>query len=267
MTRTNLDEMAHLISIGVSVAGGVALVSAAIAGHYIIAFAGGVMAFVGIGWFEITITKKYGLPEICWECNCGREIELSEAVINMKIRKSKLVYAFVLICILLMAGCIECSDVLENESVNDYVSLTVHSQVGVHDGITSYYVPKTEQRTYYCADVAEDYWRYPSSYDKAFNRAHEYCIENFPEMFEREETPYNESHFEEGIILIHNATFSFGDWRLNKERQDLYLFRTNITLRMLDMECEIIPCADEFCYNGYCNLEQCMECVSVEVEK
>ena len=49
---TDLDEMAHMISAAISVAGLVALVSAAIAGQFIIAFAGGVMAFVGIGWFD-----------------------------------------------------------------------------------------------------------------------------------------------------------------------------------------------------------------------
>jgi len=52
MTRKDLDEMAHMISAGISVAGLVALTTAAIAGQYIIAFAGGVMAFIGIGWFD-----------------------------------------------------------------------------------------------------------------------------------------------------------------------------------------------------------------------
>ncbi len=80
-----------------------------------------------------------------------------------------------LILVILLSGC-------NKESEKEVVYVQGRSLSGT---------PYTFLREYNCNDVVEDYWKYPTTYDNAFNYAYEQCNKTYPYIFNITEPEYN----------------------------------------------------------------------------
>lgn len=152
----------------------------------------------------------------------------------------------------------ECWGDESNMPAQTYFDYDVSYLEADYDDITKYYVEKYETRRYYCDDVAEDYWRYPSSYDNSFNQAYDDCIEESPSMFEREEIHYNETDYNNSVLFFSNNISISPNLLSVSEVMDIALQEINGTIIMYGMTCEFVSCS------SYSDAEQCMECYKTE---
>ena len=143
----------------------------------------------------------------------------------------------------------------------DWIEFSVTSEIR-NDDITDYYIKQTETRKYYCDDVAEDYWRYPS-YDKAYNYAYEYCNSTFPEKFEREEIPYNESDWNNNITFFSSNLSIYDRSFMESSVQTVRMFGMDTNLELIGMNCTQVRCD---CMDWGC-MTMCLSCKDLNTEK
>ena len=109
--------------------------------------------------------------------------------------------------------------------------------------------------TYDCRDIAEHYWRYPSSYEYPFNWAYDKCNYTFPELIQAKIDKEENKH---GTILVENWTVAPDDnirsitWDYNYGGKEWKYFT------MYGATCNEIDCIVADAY--------CLECEGIEQE-
>jgi len=106
----------------------------------------------------------------------------------------KIIIGVLLLSMILLVGCSE----TDNMFVSVFGTETPCSRI----------IPcvKYFHQIYNCNDVAENHWRYPSSYDEVFNLAFETCNEKHPQMFKEVIENYSSQ-----FTLTNSSKFSIGN--------------------------------------------------------
>ncbi len=169
--------------------------------------------------------------------------------------------AIILIGLLLLVGCAKeeeigydldevCSIINGYEDIN--CEIKAKESVYVR-GISSDITPYTFLREYNCTNVAEDYWRYPSTYDKAFNYAYEQCNETYPHLFN---ITVPENNLTLGSVFTSNISLGLGTFSPSSD----YIFQSmNVNITFMNMTCRKVRCD---CMDWGC-MAYCMSCTDL----
>jgi len=120
----------------------------------------------------------------------------------------------------LLISILGCSKEDTTKSQNDFYVYSEDVWTVANDEATPYYVMEHMLRLYFCADVADDFWRYPS-YQDSFNHAFIYCNSTLPSYFNKTDINYNESLYLDGSVFI-SSNYSISNNQLLMESNNTF---------------------------------------------
>ena len=107
--------------------------------------------------------------------------------------------------------------------------------------------------SYNCSKVADDYWRYPSSYDTNFNHAYEKCNETYSYLFNETRELLNLTFGSYSGLNFSSSNLTWIDY------QDYVFDMDNVSVEFRNMTCEQITCKCAKNTSTPC-MAYCMEC-------